>query len=307
MTAFEPAVSGRWRTLLWAWSVLLTLGALWGLTFSLIRIAASRGAHPLGMTFWEAFIAGLFLVLIAAHRRRPVHLSLRLPRYCLATGLLGMVVPGAAFFYAAAHLPAGVLSLTVSVVPILTYLAALLLRIETVSARRVAGVMLGTAAMALLVTPEDSLPDSSQLPWVFVGLSAAVSYAVLGLYSSLKSPTGADAMVQTTGMFVAASIMLAPIIAITNAFVPFGWPWGPVEWSLVGLGALNTASWVLFFMLLDRAGPVFTSFTANVVTIFGILWGIVIFAEVNSVWVWLSLATITVALLLVAPRENTHS
>jgi drug/metabolite transporter (DMT)-like permease len=54
--------------------------------------------------------------------------------------------------------------------------------------------------------------------------------------------------------------------------------------------------------LVDRAGPVFTSFTANMVTLFGVFWGIVIFSEQNSIWVWLSFATIMVALAMVAPR-----
>jgi drug/metabolite transporter (DMT)-like permease len=54
--------------------------------------------------------------------------------------------------------------------------------------------------------------------------------------------------------------------------------------------------------LVDRAGPVFSSFTANMVTLFGVFWGILIFSEQNSIWVWLSFATIMVALAMVAPR-----
>jgi drug/metabolite transporter (DMT)-like permease len=60
----------------------------------------------------------------------------------------------------------------------------------------------------------------------------------------------------------------------------------------------------LYFVLVDRAGPVFTSFTANMVTLFGVVWAILIFSERNSVWVWLSFATIMIALALVAPRRE---
>jgi hypothetical protein len=35
-----------------------------------------------------------------------------------------------------------------------------------------------------------------------------------------------------------------------------------------------------------------------------VLWGIVIFGEQHSVWVWLSLATMMLALSLVAPRRS---
>ncbi len=297
MSIAEPAAERNWRNLFWSWALLLTMGAAWGLSFSIARIGASLGAHPLGMTFWEAAIAGLALVILAVYRRRPITYSGKLLRYNVITGVLGMVIPGTAFFYAASRLPAGVLSLTVSVVPILTYIAALALRLETVSWRRLAGVVLGTLAMVFLVTPDDSLPDPAQLPWVFAGLAAAVCYAVLGIYSSRNAPTDTDTVAQTAGMFVAATIILVPIVAVAGAYVPFGWPWGTLEWSLFGVGMLNAVGWGLFFVLLERAGPVFSSFTANVVTLCGVLWGIVIFAEINSSWVWLSLATISVALV----------
>jgi hypothetical protein len=41
------------------------------------------------------------------------------------------------------------------------------------------------------------------------------------------------------------------------------------------------------------------------VTLFGVFWGILIFSEQNSIWVWLSFATIMVALAMVAPRGRT--
>ena len=44
--------------------------------------------------------------------------------------------------------------------------------------------------------------------------------------------------------------------------------------------------------------------TANLVTLFGVLWGIVIFGEQNSMWVWLSLATMMLAIALVVPRTK---
>jgi len=40
------------------------------------------------------------------------------------------------------------------------------------------------------------------------------------------------------------------------------------------------------------------------VTLFGVLWGILIFSERNSIWVWLSFATIMIALAMVAPRAK---
>jgi len=288
----------------WAWFVLIVMGAMWGLSFSLARIATTSGAHPLGVAFWECSIAGLLLIGPIAYRRIPLPITTSLLRLHLTTGLVGMVIPGAAFFYAAAHVPAGVLSITIGMVPILTYVASAFLGLERFAMGRVFGVALATLAVVLLVAPESSLPDPAQLPWAFLGFVASACYAALSIVLALTAPPGANPLMLTCGMFVAASLVMVPILYMTDSFVPFGFPLGIVEWSLLGLGAVNAVAYTLYFILVDRAGPVFSSFTANMVTLFGVLWGIVIFSERNSVWVWLSFATIMIALAMVAPRAK---
>jgi drug/metabolite transporter (DMT)-like permease len=278
------------------------MGAMWGLSFSLARLAATRGAHPLGIAFWESAIAGLLLICLVVYRRIPLPITTSLVLLHTTTGLVGCVIPSAAFFYAAAHVPAGVLSITVGTVPIITFLAAAFVGLEKFAIGRVFGVVLGMLAVVLLVAPEGSLPDPVQVPWVFLGFASAACYAALSLILALTAPPGTNSLMLTCGMFVAASLLMVPILYATGSFVPFGWPWGIVEWSLFGLGVVNAVAYSLFFVLVDRAGPVFSSFTANMVTLFGVFWGILIFSEQNSIWVWLSFATIMVALAMVAPR-----
>jgi len=303
--ASRQAGSADLKTLVWAWVVLIVMGAMWGLSFSLARIAATRGAHPLGIAFWECSIAGLLLICLIVHRRISLPVTTSLVRLHLTTGLIGVVIPSAAFFYAAAHVPAGVLSITVGMVPVMTFVAAAFVGLEKFAMGRVFGVVLGTLAVVFLVAPEGSLPDPGQLPWVFLGFVSAACYAALSLVLALTAPPGANSLMLTCGMFVAASLLMVPILYATGGFVAFGWPWGIVEWSFFGLGIVNAVAYTLYFILVDRAGPVFTSFTANMVTLFGVFWGIVIFSEQNSIWVWLSFATIMVALAMVAPRGKT--
>ena len=298
----KPAGFTNLKTLLWAWSVLIAMGAMWGLSFSLARIATTAGAHPLGVVFWESAMAGLLLIGLLALRRMKLPVTAGLIRLNLATGLIGMVIPSAAFFYAAAHLPAGVLSITAGMVPIITFVAAACIGLEKLAMGRVFGVVLGTFAVVLLVVPDGSLPDPAELPWLFLGFASAACYAALGLVLALVAPAGANALMLTCGMFVAASLMMVPVLYVTGGFVPLGWPLGAVEWSMLGLGAVNAVAYTLYFMLVERAGAVFSSFTANMVTLFGVFWGIVIFSERHSIWVWLSFATIMVALAMVAPR-----
>ena len=69
------------------------------------------------------------------------------------------------------------------------------------------------------------------------------------------------------------------------------------------MAAINVVAYGLFLYLVIYAGPVFASQTAYVVTLSGVFWGILIFNESHSVWIWLSMALMIVALSLVQPRQ----
>ena len=287
-----------------AWCALLIMGAAWGLSFSLARIAAIGGVHPLSITFWEAAGAGIIVVAIGAARRRFIRLSRELVLLYLAAGVLGMVLPCAIFFYAAAHVPAGVLSIALAVTPVLTFVISAALGLDALVPGRILGIVLGTLSIVLLVVPQQSLPDPAQLPWLLFSLLAAVPYAALNVMMARWKPQGVTPFTATAGMFLAASLIMIPVFCASDTFVAFAWPWRDVEWALFGLGAINALAYSLKFHLIDAAGPVFTSLTTNLVTLFGVLWGIVIFGEQHSAWVWLSLAAITAALALVKPHPK---
>jgi drug/metabolite transporter (DMT)-like permease len=284
-------------------SLLLLMGMLWGLSFSLARIAASAGIHPFSITFWEALGAGGTLLLVCLARGRRVPLSRELVALYVVCGAIGMVVPNAIFFYAAAHVPAGILSISLAVNPLITFAVSAAFGLERVALDRIAGLVLGILAIVLLVWPQQSLPDPAQLPWVLACVGAAACYAGFNILVSLWRPRGASSFTTTASLFTAASMLLVPVMAATDSFVLPGWPWTEVEWSLLGLGLINAVAFSLFVYLIETSGPVFTSQTSNLVTLFGVLWGIVIFGEQNSIWVWLSLATMTLAITLVSPRR----
>jgi drug/metabolite transporter (DMT)-like permease len=293
-------MTSRWL----ARGILLLMGMSWGLSFSLAKVAAMGGVHPLSLAFWEAFVAGGILLAMCLVRRRPIPVSGELSLLYLVAGVVGMAAPAIGFFYAAAHVPAGVLSISLAIVPILTFLVSAGLGLETVAPGRVLGVLLGVVAIMLLVGPDQSLPDPAQFYWVLVGVLAAASYGSLNIIMARWKPRGATSFTSAAGMFAAASIIMVPILGLTGTFVPFAWPWTDVEWAIVGLGVINAVGYTLYFYLIEHAGPVFTSQTANLVTLFGVLWGIVIFGEQNSMWVWLSLATMMLAIALVVPRTK---
>ena len=287
--------------------MLLAAGVAWGLTFSLAKIAVDGGAHPLGITLWQALLGASLLLTVTLLRRRPLRLGRSFLNLYLLCALLGTAVPGVLFFYAAAHVPAGVLSITVTLVPILTVVLSALFGVERLAPGRVLGVLFGMLAVILLVAPEEALPHPAAAPWVLAACAASACYAAENLVIALRMPAGANAFSVASGMFIVASLVLAPVVAWTGSFVPLAWPWdgpwSPVEWSIVGMSAISATAYSLFIYLVNRAGPVFASQTAYVVTLSGVFWGMAIFGEAHSLWIWLSLVLMMAGLTLVRPRE----
>ena len=287
-----------------AWGLLLFCGLVWGLTFSLAKIVADGGGHPLGINFWQSLIGAGLLVSLSLVTRQKISLNRHTILFFIVCGILGSVIPGVIYFYAASRVSPGVLSITIATVPLMTFAAATMLRVEKVQFSRVLGVVFGITSIIVLVAPKESLPEASAIPWIFAALFSAFCYSSENLVVALRAPKGLSALSMVTGLFVTAAIIMAPLVLINDAFVPFNWPWQPVEWAMVGMAFISVTAYGLYIYLIVHSGPVFASQTAYLVTISGVLWGIAIFNEQHSGWIWASLAIMVAALALVSPRGN---
>jgi drug/metabolite transporter (DMT)-like permease len=71
------------------------------------------------------------------------------------------------------------------------------------------------------------------------------------------------------------------------------------DWALLIQSAFNWIASLLFFEAMRLAGPVFFSQTGFLVTLWGVLWGWLLFDEIHSAYVWAAMAAIFVGLALV--------
>lgn len=300
----EPTMRKSPRGRAWAWLLLLFLGVVWGATFSLAKIATEGGGHPFGMGYWQTLIGAFLLLLLVLVRRDRIPLRRENIMFYVACGLLGSVIPNVLFFSAASRVSPGVLSITVATVPLFTFAGAALFGVEKFQFGRSLGLVFGVASVVLLVGPEESLPDPSVVPWVLVALLASVCYSGENLIVAIHMPVGVSAFTIAAGLFIAGAVISTPIVFATGTFVPLAWPWGRVEWAMVGMATISVTAYALFIYLIVHAGPVFASLTGYAVTICGVLWGMLIFGEQHSAWIWASLVFMMFALMLVTPRKS---
>lgn len=287
-----------------AWFLLLGLGVGWGLSFSLAKIAAGGGGHPLGIAYWQSLIAAAVMILVALARRCPLPLRRRHIVFYALCGILGTAIPNTVYYYAASRVSAGVLSITVATVPLMTFVAAVLFKIDKVVLKRVLGVLCGISAIVLLVQPEKGAAHPGAWIWTLAAVLGAVGYTAENMIIAIRQPGGLTAFHIAAGMFVAATVVMTPFMAVDGVFVKMAWPWGVVEWSIVGMAMVSVSAYGLFAHLIVRTGPVFASQTAYVVTLAGVFWGMAIFGERHSLWVWVALAVMLVGLGLVSPRKS---
>jgi len=292
----------RWLRWLWLLFCLLMAGGLWGLTPSLAKVAASEGAHPFGLTLWQGVGGGLALLALSLARGRRIELSRAHLSFYLLCGLAGTVVPTCLLFVTSRHLSAGVLAMIITMVPIITYGLALVARVDVLSVARAAGIALGLLAVGLLIVPREGLEADSTPLWILAALVIPTAYAVEGLIIALRRPPVSDEISLVAGMLLAGAAVLAPVVLATGTEVALAPPWDVVDGAIVGMIVVNVVSYVFFVYLVKISGPVFASQAGYWAMIAGVLWGMALFGERHSAWVWTAFALLLAAMTLVKER-----
>ena len=286
------------------WAFLLVMGTAWGLSFSLGKIAVENGAKPFGVAQFQAMFAGIVLLFISVIRKKSIqHMKDKLG-FIFCVAMLGAAIPTVLFYCAAPHVPAGVLSITVALIPLMTYGFSIPLKLEKFSVVRVAGLIFGVIAIFLIALPENSLPDPAALPWILIACISALCYAVENIILGCKSALTIGPMRLAMGMNLMAAAALLPITILTDSFFSPSFPLQKFDYAVIGLGLITVVAYTMFVLSVALFGSVFSSQVGYVVTLTGVFWGMFIFGESPSLWIWLSLCAMIIGLVIVTPRKR---
>lgn len=283
--------------------LLIGMGALWGVTQPLSKIAVAAGYRDIGIIFWQFAIGAVLLGGFSLIRGKPLPLHARALAFYLLIALIGTILPNSASFTAAVHLPSGILSIVLATVPMFAFPIALMLGMDRFSALRLFGLLLGLAAIILIALPDSSLPDPALAIWLPVAVIAPFLYAIEGNIVAKWGTGGLDAVQVLLGASVVGAILSAPLAVATGEWINPAVPWDTGLWAIVGIALAHTAAYTTYVWLVGRAGAVFASQVGYLVTGFGILWAKLILGESYAPWVWGALALMLVGVFLVQPRR----
>ena len=106
------------------------------------------------------------------------------------------------------------------------------------------------------------------------------------------------------GMNLMAAVTLLPVTILTDSFFSPSFPPQTVDYAVIGLGLITVVAYTMFVLSVALFGSVFSSQVGYIVTLTGVFWGMFIFGESPSVWIWLSLSAMIIGLALVTPRKK---
>jgi len=283
--------------------LIIGAGIIWGATFSLTLIATAEGAHPIAITFWQVTVTMLIFLLVCLVSRISLF-KLKNLRHYLVLAVIGISAPNMFYYYAATHLSAGILSITIATVPLFTYAIMLALKYESLSPKRVFGIVFGLIAILLLVLPDQGLRTDDASFWILLVVLSSIFYSIENVYISKGVPPKVDIRELLFGSNCIAAIMLFPLTMIMGVGEPVVWLVSNAGQAVIGMAFVSGIAYAMFFYVIKTSGPVFASQCAYVVTISGVIWGIVLFSEQHTFWVWSSVAVMMFGLALVTPDAN---
>lgn len=284
------------------YGLLLLMGVLWGLALSLAKIGVEAGGHPIGMGAWQVCTSSTLMLVLMLLQSRRLPLRGDIARFGLVCGGFGVAFPAIALFWCALYLPAGVVAIAFASMPLFTYLISAMLGIERAQRRRLLGVVIGLAAMALLVLPESALPEPGLAPWVLLALVASVSMSIENSYAGGYRPPDTGSLELAFVRQFTAVLMLLPLAWFSGTTVSLLETWGTAQFAATGNGLLSGVAFAILLYVIRTAGPVFASQTAYVITLAGVAWGMILFGETHSIFIWSALALTLLGISLVRPQ-----
>ena len=290
MSASARALVGMPRERVVAFAMLLLSGILAGGAISLTKLARVNGVPLIPFVFWMTAISASGLVIISLARRAPPALGSAHLRSYAIFGLLATALPQVLISWVSPNLPPSIFALNYTLIPALVFVLALALGIERFRWPALAGIVLGLLGVLLIVLPEASLPDPAMAGWVIVGLSVPLCFAFSIISGAKFRPPRARSISMAAGVQTMALLYLGVLMAIEGSWWAFDSGFDTGAQALLAVGLLYVIFWICFFEITRLAGPVFFSTINYIGALAGVGWGMAMFGDALSGWIWAALA-----------------
>ncbi|WP_299738766.1 DMT family transporter [uncultured Roseobacter sp.] len=283
--------------------MLVVMGAGWGMTQPLTKIAVSTGYKHFGLIFWQLFIGAALMALFCWARGTRLPQGRRQIGICLMVAMIGTMIPNSTSYQAAVHLPAGILSILLSMVPMWAFPIALLMGLDRFSWRRFMGLALGLFGVLLIAAPGASAMDLAVF-WVLVALVSGICYGLEGNLVAKFGTAGMDPFQVLYGASLMGGIIMLPVALLSGQWIAVDAAFTTEGQALILASIIHVLVYTGYVWLVGRAGSVFAVQVSYLVTGFGVLWAKLILDESYPAGIWAALLLMFAGMYLVQPRPK---
>ena len=254
--------------------LLLVLSAIWGGSFMFMRYL-SPIVGPVLTADMRMLVAGLFLLAVFAATGFRLGWRRNWKRF-IVIGMVNSGLPFLLFSFAALYVPASVESVLNALSPLFAAVFSAIWLGEPLTARKVAGLVIGASGVAAIAT-FGSLPASPMLlPSILACVLATACYGLGGVYIKKRAADMAPKAMAAGSQFAAGLIVLPLAVAFPPARMP-----GPTALAaLVAFAILCSAvAYLIYYKLMSELDPTKALTVTFLVPVFGMLWGSLILGE----------------------------
>jgi drug/metabolite transporter (DMT)-like permease len=283
-----------------SWGMLLLLSAIWGGSFLFIAIAVKE-LSALQIVFARVTIAAACLV--------PLHFVLqgRLPierRVWIAAGgmsIMNNIIPFMLITWGQQFITGGLASVVNATTPMFAALFMAMAGYEAITNRRAFALVIGLTGVSVLQGLSFDGLTTQSLGIFAVALAAA--------FYGLSAPWSKKMLVGIPPLTTATCQLLVSAFIMTSAVILFGdvgqlGSASTTTWcALIGLAVFATAfAYLLFFRIIERAGPSFVSLCTMIIPVSAILLGYIVIGEKLTLQEVVGAAIIGIALIVIDGR-----
>jgi len=265
------------------WLLFIALSFIWGSSFILMKEGMEQ-LSPYQVAAIRMLSAGVILLPIAIKRRKQFPSNYGI---IILSGLLGSFFPAFLFCIAETKIDSALAGILNALTPICVIIVGSIIFQQKNTRNQIAGVLIGFAGLMILFLSNGKI-DLGYISFALLVLVATLSY---GFNVNMVNRNLLHIPSINIGAFALTSLILPSLIVLWfTDFFKLSLTSSNVQWSvaasaLLGIGGTAIAT-ILFYVLLKRAGTIFSSMVTYGIPFVAIMWG------------WLAGESITVVQLL---------
>ncbi len=283
-----------------SWGMLLLLSLVWGGSFLFIAIAVKELA-PLQVVFARVLIASVFIL--------PAHFILqgRLPanrRTWIAAGgmsIMNNIIPFTLIAWGQQFVTGGMASVVNATTPMLATVFMAMAGYEAITGRKAIALFIGLVGVAVLQGFSfDGL--SSQSFGIFAVAFGAAFYGLSAPWSK-KMLVGIPPLTTATCQLLVSTLLMAIIVFCFGDVSQYQFASSQTWTALIALAIVSTSfAYLLFFGIIERAGPSFVSLVTMIIPVSAIVLGYLVIGEKHSLQDVIGTLIILIALIIIDGR-----